>query len=539
MLVLPPDRRQFLKLLSGATAALCTARWSQASESLQSDVVRLSIIHTTDLHGHILPTVDYDGHSGLGGLARCATQIAAWRGENPNSILIDVGDVYEGTQFGFGDQGRAMIELFNLLRYDAWIIGNHEFDWSIEPFLQAVSRSAMPVLAANTTLAGKPAGCFEERNHPFARIQPFLLREIAGVRLAIVGLTTPGMPFWFPPGFTEGIEFLDPIEPTRRAIQQARSLGAHAIILAGHMGLKERTGGDDFANRAISLTAEFPEATVFIAGHTHQPIESRLTNGTIFTQADHFGIHIGRIDLLFDRNSKKLLHQEAHTELLDNHIETDPVILSRAKPQLDAAANILSQPVGELAETLSARDRPGEPSQIALLIAAAITEAFAGRGLTIDGVFHGLFDGRPFHKGQKTIGDIWQILPYENFLVTAELDSLSLKVMMQETFEVQEARSLAGFRFEVEGDQRSRSLTNLRRADGRPLDLDRRYRVALNTFDASSAGHRFMKLREMLGRPESGMTLHPIQTREALIGYFRYHRIVRRSLIEPSRASAA
>ncbi len=539
MLVLPPDRRQFLKLLSGATAALCTGRWSQASESLQSDVVRLSVIHTTDLHGHILPTVDYDGHSGLGGLARCATQIAAWRRENPNSILIDVGDVYEGTQFGFGDQGRSMIELFNLLRYDAWIIGNHEFDWSIEPFLQAVSRSAMPVLAANTTLAGKPAGAFEERNNPFARIQPFLLREIAGIRLAVVGLTTPGMPFWFPPSFTEGIEFLDPIEPTRRAIQQARSLGARAVILAGHMGLKERTGGDDFANRAVSLTAEFPEATVFIAGHTHQPIESRLTNGAIFTQADHFGIHIGRVDLFFDRNSKKLLRQEAHTELLDSRIETDPVILSRAKPQLDEAANILSQPVGELAETLSARDRPGEPSQIALLIAAAITEAFAGRGLTIDGVFHGLFDGRPFHKGQKTIGDIWQILPYENFLVTAELDSLSLKVMMEETFEVQEARSLAGFRFEVEGDQRSRRLTNLRRADGRPLDLTRRYRVALNTFDASSAGHRFMKLREILQRPESGMTLHPIQTREALIAYFRYHRIVRRSLIEPSRANAA
>jgi 2',3'-cyclic-nucleotide 2'-phosphodiesterase/3'-nucleotidase len=537
--VLPPDRRQFLKLVAGATAALSTPRWLRALESIQPDVVRLSIIYTTDLHGHILPTVDYEGHSDVGGLARCATQIAAWRRDNPNSVLIDIGDVYEGTQFGFGDRGRAMIELFNLLRYDAWIVGNHEFDWSIEPFLQAVSRSAMPVLAANTTLAGKPAGDFEERNHPFARIQPFLLREIAGIRLAIVGLTTPGMPFWFPPRFTEGIEFLDPIEPTRRAIQQARSLGAHAIILAGHMGLKERTGGDDFANRAISLTAEFPEATVFIAGHTHQPIESRLTNGAIFTQADHFGIHIGRVDLFFDRNSKKLLHQEAHAELLDSRIETDPVVLSRAKPQLDEAANILSQAVGELAETLSARDRPGEPSQIALLIAMAVAEALAERGLTIDGLFQGSFDVHAFHKGKKTIGDIWQILPYENFLVTAELDPLSLKVMMQETFEVQEARSLAGFRFEVEGDQRSRHLMNLRLVDGCPLDPGRRYRVALNTFDASSAGHRFMKLREMLQRPEARMTLHPIQTREALIAYFRSHRVIRRSLIETSRLAAA
>src|SRR5699024_347988 len=103
---------------------------------------------------------------------------------------IDVGDVYQGTQFALIDQGASMIDLFNLLRYDAWIIGNHEFDWGIEPFLQASRRSQMPVLAANASGA--------------TRIQPFLLRDIACIRLAIVGLTTPGMPYWFPPRFTGG-----------------------------------------------------------------------------------------------------------------------------------------------------------------------------------------------------------------------------------------------------------------------------------------------------------------------------------------------
>ena len=524
-----PDRRQFLRLLGGAAAFCAVPDWLRAAENLRPDLVRISLLHTTDLHGHILPTVDYNGRADLGGMARCVTQIRRWRAENPNSLFIDIGDVYQGTQFALSDQGRMMIELFNLLRYDAWVVGNHEFDWGVEPFLHAVERSAMPVLAANTLLEGKTAGDFGDAHHPFSKIQPFILKEVAGIKIAIIGLTTPGMPFWFPPKFIAGIEFQNPVEPVRRAIRRARSLGAEAVVLAGHMGLKDRTGGDDFANQVMALTSEYPEAAVFIAGHTHQDIPSRLTNGVLLSQADHFGIHVGRVDLLFDRNSRRLLRQEARTELMDHRISLDPVVLSRAQPQLDRAAAALAEPIGELAETLSVKARAGEPSAVASLIAAAITEALAERGLAIDGVFHGLFEEEhAFKKGPQTVGDIWEILPYENFLVTAELTPVELKVVMEEVLQSREARSLAGFRCSVTGEGTNRRLTNLRLADGRPLDPSRRYRIALNTFDASSGGHRFMKLRQMLARPEARQTFHPVQTRDALIDYFRRHKLVRR-----------
>ena len=530
MQVPPPDRRRFLRLLGLTAGGLLVPRWLEAHENLPPDLVRISIIHTTDLHGNILPTTDYGGNRDLGGLARCATQIAGWRTENPSSLLIDIGDVYQGTQFALSDYGGEMIELLNLLRYDAWVVGNHEFDWGIEPFLNAVAGSRMPVLAANMR---SPA-----RGGAFDRIQPFLLKEIAGIKIAIVGLTTPGMPFWFLPRFTGGLQFDDPVEAARRAVREAKSSGANAIVLAGHMGLKERTGGDDFANRCISLTAEFPEAAVFIAGHTHQPIESRLTNGVILTQADHFGIHLGRVDLFFDRNSKKLLHQAAQIELMDRRVEVDPVVVGRVEPRLESADALLAQPVGELADSLSAKSFPGQPCALALLIAAAIIEALEESGSTIDGVFHGLFDDHAFKKGSKTIGDLWSVLPYENFLVTAELDSVALRVMMNETFESRETRNLAGFRFDVTGEREQRRLTNLRLADNRPLDPIRRYRIAMNTFDASSGGHRFMKLREILARPEARMTFHPIQTRDALIAYFRRHKVVRRAELERQFSSA-
>ncbi len=513
--------------------------WVRAAGIPAQDLVTISILHTTDLHGHILPTTDYDGRADLGGLARCVTQIRRWQAENPNSLLIDIGDVYQGTQFALSNQGRSMIDLFNLLRYDAWIIGNHEFDWGIEPFLGAVKRSQMPVLAANTLLEGKPAGQCRDARHPFAKIRPFILKEIAGIKVGIVGLTTPGMPFWFLPKFIAGIEFQHPVGATRNAIRAAKAAGADVIVIAGHMGLKERTGGDDFANCMMALTAEFPEAAVLIAGHTHQDIPSRLTNGVLLTQADHFGIHVGRVDLLFDRNSRKLLHRAARTELMDDRFALDPVILSRAQPRLDRAAEVMAEPVGELAQTLSVRSEPGAPSEVEELIAAAISETLAGRGLGIDGVFHGLFNDRhAFKKGLKTIGDLWEILPYENYLVTAELTPLELKVVMEEVFQSRESRSLMGFEIAVAGQGRERRLTSLRTAGSRPLDPAKRYRIALNTFDSRSAGHRFMKLRSILERPESKCTFHPVQTREALIDYFRRHRVINRLGGTPAVASA-
>ena len=502
-----------------------------------SDVVTISILHTTDLHGHILPTIDYNGRANLGGLARCITQVRQWRAENPNSLLIDLGDVYQGTEFALRDQGKTMIELFNLLRYDAWIVGNHEFDWGIEPFLHAVERSAMPVLAANTLLEGKSAGDFRDARHPFTKIQPFVLKELAGIKLAIIGLTTPGMPFWFMREFTHGMEFQNPVEPVRQSIRSARSLGADAIVLAGHMGLKERTGGDDFANQVMALTSECPEVAAFIAGHTHQNIPSRLTNGVLFTQADHFGIHVGRLDLVFDRAAKKLLHQEARTELMDSRFELDPVIVSRVQPQLARAAAVLAQPIGQLADTLRVKSRSGEPSDVESMIAVAIIESLQERDLTVDGVFHGLFEKHAMRKGPKTIGDIWQILPYENFLVTAELTPLELRVIMDEVWQSRETRSLSGFRMSVAGQGKNRRLTNLVRENGEPLDPAKRYRIALNTFDACSAGHRFMKLRAILERPEARCTFHPVQTREALIDYFRRHKIVHRQPFEYSAAA--
>ena len=522
-------RREFLKLAGQAGLLSVFPTLASAAAALESDTVCISILHTTDLHGHILPTADYNGIPDHGGLARCAAQIRRWRRQNSNSILIDVGDVYQGTDVSLRNKGELMIDLFNHLKYDAWIVGNHEFDWGIETFISALQRSTMPVLAANTVLNGKPAGASSDSQHPFANIQPLIVKEIAGIKLAIIGVTTPGMAFWLPREFTGSMEFQNPVEPVHRTIARAKGEGADAIVLSAHMGLKMRTGGDDFANTVMALTSEFPEAAVFIAGHTHQAIPSRLTNGVLFTQADHFGIHVGRVDLLFDRNSKKLLHREAVCELMDNRLRFDHVIVSRAKLQLAESDIALSSPVGELAETLRGRSRPGEPSDVERLICEAIREALAERNLPVDGVMHGAFDDRAgLVAGPKTLNDIWNLIPYENYIVTAQLSPEEIKTVMEEVFTSHEKRNLLGFELKTQGRGDDCRIVSMTLADGRSLDRNKKYVIAFNSFDSRSGGHHFMKLRALLERPEANCVLHPVQTRDALIDYFQRHKIVHR-----------
>src|SRR5437879_34250 len=144
------------------------------------------------------------------------------------------------------------------------------------------------------------------------------------------------------------------------------------------------------------------------------------------------------------------------------------------------------------------------------------------RGTTVDGAMHGVFDEKNnFAAGPKTISDIWGLIPFENYLVTAQLTPEEIKTVMEEVYASKEPRNLLGFEIETEGIGYERRITAMRLADGRTLERGKRYSIAFNTFDSRSGGHRFMKLRALLETPAANCTFHPVQTRDAMIDYFR------------------
>ena len=150
------SRRHFL----GATGSLAALAAFPRRPAVAADLGRaktISIFHSTDLHGRILPTSTYEGLDDVGGFARVATCLRRWRRECPDSLTVDVGDVVQGTAASLHSGGRLMIDLFNRLGYDAWTLGNHDFDWGPEKTEALLADSACPVLTANLERGGSAA----------------------------------------------------------------------------------------------------------------------------------------------------------------------------------------------------------------------------------------------------------------------------------------------------------------------------------------------------------------------------------------------
>jgi 2',3'-cyclic-nucleotide 2'-phosphodiesterase (5'-nucleotidase family) len=484
----------------------------------EADGVTISILHTTDLHGHILPTVDYYDNPDVGGLARCATQIRQWRGANPNSILLDIGDVYQGTEVGLRTRGATMIRCFNALGYDAWVAGNHDFDWGLDVFADCVGLSAMPVLAGNAMVAGKLVGTPGESAGPLARLRPWLIKEVAGFRLAIVSLTTPALASWLPPEKLRDFEVLDPVEALRALLPGVVAQRPDAILLAGHMGLTRR---DDYANRIGALTREFPQLTACLGGHTHQNHSSETVNRVLYTQADHYGIYAGKVDLTFDRASRRLLRREAITVRMDRRIALDPLVLSAARTDLDAADRVLAQTIGELTEPFGVVSAFGRPSDVERLIGSAMIASLRKKGVEVDAVVHGLFDDKhSLAPGMKTVADAWAVLPYENEIVTVDLARDDFIALARDFGSGRESRNLMGVRVICSGKGNAFRIDDLRAADGSPLPARPAYRIAMNSYDSQSGGERFPTVAKLVARASSGRVLHPIQIRDALIDFF-------------------
>ena len=166
-------------------------------------------------------------------------------------------------------------------------------------------------------------------------------------------------------------------------------------------------------------------------------------------------------------------------------------------------------------------------------------EALRERKVPVDGVLHGLFDDKnPLEPGRKTIADAWNVIPYENYLVTAELKPDELTRVMEEVFRSFDGRNLMGFDVRTDGKGKERRITVITLPNGEPLERGRAYRIAMNSFDSCSAGHRFMILRDLVQRKEARAQLHLVQTREALIEYFQRHKVVCR-IPRPSELKAA
>lgn len=515
------SRRAFLRRMGLAGLGTLGAGWYARGlrTAAADDLAVVSLMHTTDLHGNVLPTATYDGVRDVGGLARCASQIRQWRRRHPHSLLVDAGDVYQGTAAGYMSRGRVMIDLFNKLGYDSWTMGNHEFDWGGEAVLDALGRSEMPVLTANLKLDGHAVGAHPDANHPFANVRPWMIRELDGFRIGLVGLITPGLPAWFHPTLLAGMEATDAAAAARRAVDEMKAEGVDAVVAVTHFGWRDH---DDHANPIHELVRVVPEIDVVIAGHTHRLNEQLELGPALYTQANYFGIHCGRVDLVFDRASRKLVDCRTEVLEMDGSVDLDPLVLQTVAPVIERAETHLDEKVGELAQELTHDYDDGRVGLTHRFIGTALLHAARKRGIEAAAVFHGTFGQDPIPAGPLTHRDLWSIIPYENMLVKAELTHGQLAAILEESMSIfWSRRGFTGLVADVGRRGPNLAVEQLLWPDGTPLEPGRRIPVLFNSYDAQSGGRRLLQLRAILEEPAVRPTVEfiPLQTRDALADF--------------------
>ena len=397
--------------------------------SFAPDRVQITILGTTDLHGNILPVDYYTNKSDNRGIAKIATLIKRVRKEQPNVLLIDSGDTIQGSPLE-SFHGRKnnqppdpMMLIMSALNYDAMAVGNHEYNFGLKVLEKARSEAKFPWLSANTYDKAK------QQPH----YKPYIVKEVAGVKIGILGLTTPGVPNWDNPPNYAGLEFHEPVAEARKWVPILREQEkADVVVIAMHMGLSEdlRTGDVSpgqvpHENEAISIAKEVPGVDVIFMGHTHRDVPALYLNGVLLTQANHWGRHLARADLYLQRAGSgwRMYAKSSRTIPSDDRVEPDPEVVKLAEPYDQETQGWLSRVIGESPEELTAREARFRDTAILDLIQKVQLEA----GKADVSMVASFNSEARIAKGPVSVRDIAGLYVYENTLAVLEVTGQQLK----------------------------------------------------------------------------------------------------------------
>ncbi|HLL73082.1 MAG TPA: bifunctional UDP-sugar hydrolase/5'-nucleotidase, partial [Pyrinomonadaceae bacterium] len=391
----------------------------------------ITILSTTDLHGNILPFDYYTNKPDARGLAKVATLVKAARKENATgTLLLDSGDTVQGTPLEYFHNKKnnqppdPMMLVMNALRFDALAVGNHEYNFGLNVLEKARREASFPWLSANTYKTGT-----QETYH-----RPYLVKELNGVRVGVIGLTTPGVPFWENKENFAGLEFREPVAEARKWVTILRERErVDLVVVAMHMGLEEdlRTGETSPGqvtneNVAVRLAREVPGIDLIVMGHTHREVPSLTINNVLLTQANFWGRHLARADIYLEREEGgrwRVSAKSARTIAVNEQTETDAEVARLVEPYDRETQQWLARVIGESASELTAEDARFRDTAILDLIQRVQLDA----GKADVSMVASFNPQARLPRGAVTVRDIAGLYIYENTLVVLEVTGQVLK----------------------------------------------------------------------------------------------------------------
>ena len=363
--------------------------WASLVALPQSPVRDLTILHVNDLHARLTPNAD-----GLGGFAHVATLLRRERAAAPASITLHAGDLVQGTPVSTMFEGVPVYEVANRMGIDVNTLGNHEFDYGWRKIGEFLKVTSIETVNANV---------INDRGERMLD-KAYVVREVGGVRLAIVGALLENLPV----RATEmGPWHVAPVVDSLRPVVAEAKERADLVLVLGHIRIRE----------AEQVLEELRDVAVVVFGHPHDGLEKELEHdGRIGVQASGYGRDVGRLRLRYDIERRRIVwHEWVRLPVDSRVIPADPDVNREVQAWEAKVAAVVDMPIGRSTKLVD-RDAGRMLMQRALIDRFKADAAFIEPGSVRDDIPEGALLAR----------HLWNMSPFQDPAVTLSLSGREL-----------------------------------------------------------------------------------------------------------------
>jgi len=314
-----------------------------------SEIVTLTILQTSDIHGNVYPINYATNKPADSGLAKIQTLVKQLRSKDPDLILIDNGDLTQGTPFTYyhirkePTAPNPMIQVLNLMGYHAGVVGNHEFNYGMGLLSKTAAEANFPILSANIVRRFTKTPYFE----------PYRVLTVKGVRVGILGLTTKYIPNWEDVRNVLDVDFLDPVETAKVYVPILREKEKVDVVIVSYHGGFERdivtglpTEELSGENQGYQLLQEVKGIDLFLTGHQHRTIVG-FCQGVPVLQPSNWGQLVGKAEIKLDNSDKRWIIVSKSVELLSvKGVPADEEVLALVRDVEEKTQKWLDTPIG-------------------------------------------------------------------------------------------------------------------------------------------------------------------------------------------------
>jgi 5'-nucleotidase len=526
---------------------------------LAAEPVHVTLIAINDFHGNILPpggTVlmpDAANASGTrvaaGGAAYLSTLVQQIKSQNPgHTLVVGAGDLVGATPLASGlFHDEPTIEVLNQIGLDVSSVGNHEFDKGRTELLRLQNGGCYPRNADGSSGTVGVDTCMNAGTFAGAAFQYLAanvldtasgqtlfpataLREVGGVKIGFIGLTLRATPSVVTPAGVVGLQFLSEVATVNRLAPQLKAQGAAAVVVLIHQGgqTSARTVQDktctNFSGPILALADQFVSSVdVVVSGHTHQEYVCLRPDGKLVTQTGSYGRLVTQIDLSIDSQRHKVLAKDANNWVVLNGtlvkdangqplplpqgtraLEPDPAVQAIVQRYSDLTAPLSDMEVGRLAAPLDRRTNAAGESTLGAVVADAYLAgssdpSYGDKAAQIAFTNPGGLRADLSSSLAVTFGQLFNVLPFNNTLVTMDLTGAQLLRLLEQQWERPQpagGRILPvsqGFSYVWDASMPEgaapgsghRVVPGSMRLNGEIIGMDKSYRVTVNSFMAS------------------------------------------------------